>query len=275
MLEIPEAFVISAQINEVMRNKVVRQVITGYTPHKFVWFAGDGSNYATLLTGKTVNGAVGRGGMVEINLGDVMVVVGDGINLRFLRNGEPRPEKHQLLLEFEDGSALSAAAAMYGGIFCTPAGANENPYYLIAVKKPSPLSDAFSLAYFLGLFAPECGKLPLKGFLATEQRIPGLGNGVLQDILYNARLHPKKKVSSLGEAEKNTLFEVVRSTLQEMTRMGGRNTERDLFGNPGGYSTKMSKNTSGTQCPSCGQIIRKEAFLGGSIYYCPGCQPLE
>ncbi len=275
MLEIPEAFVASAQINEVMRNKGVRQVITGHTPHKFVWFAGDGSNYATLLTGKTVNGAVGRGGMVEINLGDVMVVVGDGINLRFHRNGEPLPEKHQLLLEFEDGSAMSAAAAMYGGIFCTPAGANENPYYLIAVKKPSPLSDAFSLAYFLGLFAPECGKLPLKGFLATEQRIPGLGNGVLQDILYNARMHPKKKVSSLGDAEKNSLFEIVRSTLQEMTRLGGRDTERDLFGNPGGYSTKMSKNTSGKECPRCGQSIRKEAFLGGSIYFCPGCQPLE
>jgi formamidopyrimidine-DNA glycosylase len=202
-------------------------------------------------------------------------VVGDGINLRFHKVEEPRPEKHQLLIEFEDGTAISASAAMYGGIFCTPAGGHDNPYYLLAVKKPSPLTDVFSEDYFRGLFTPECEKLSVKAFLATEQRIPGLGNGVLQDILYNAGMHPKKKVSSLGEQERTTLFEVIRSILQEMTRLGGRDTERDLFGNPGGYSTKMSKNTAGKECPRCGQIILKESYMGGSVYYCPGCQPIE
>ena len=28
-------------------------------------------------------------------------------------------------------------------------------------------------------------------------------------------------------------------------------------------------------CPVCGEPIVKEAYLGGAVYYCPGCQPLK
>jgi formamidopyrimidine-DNA glycosylase len=59
-----------------------------------------------------------------------------------------------------------------------------------------------------------------------------------------------------------------------MTARGGRDTELDLFGNPGGYITVLSKNTVDKPCPRCAAIIRKESYLGGAIYFCPGCQPL-
>ena len=59
-----------------------------------------------------------------------------------------------------------------------------------------------------------------------------------------------------------------------MTFEGGRDTERDLFGCLGGYKTRLGKNTAGKPCPVCGDIIKKEAYMGGSIYYCPTCQKL-
>jgi len=46
----------------------------------------------------------------------------------------------------------------------------------------------------------------IKFLLATEQRIPGLGNGVLQDILFKAKIHPKRKVADLSEKNKCELF---------------------------------------------------------------------
>ena len=55
---------------------------------------------------------------------------------------------------------------------------------------------------------------------------------------------------------------------------GGRDTETDLFGNPGGYTTLMSRNTVGKPCGSCGAVIVKKAYMGGSVYYCPECQPV-
>jgi Formamidopyrimidine-DNA glycosylase len=53
---------------------------------------------------------------------------------------------------------------------------------------------------------------------------------------------------------------------------GGRDTERDLFGNWGGYETKLSKNTARSLCPNCGGAIKKATYMGGSIYYCEHCQ---
>lgn len=41
-----------------------------------------------------------------------------------------------------------------------------------------------------------------------------------------------------------------------------------------GYKTKLSKNTVDKPCPVCGNIIKKEAYMGGSIYFCPTCQKL-
>ena len=104
----------------------------------------------------------------------------------------------------------------------------------------SPLSADF-VPHFRKVFAESPGTLSAKAFLATEQRFPGLGNGVLQDILFAARIHPKRKLRNLTEAERERLLSAVVSVLGEMTAQGGRDTEKDLFGRVGGYATKMSK----------------------------------
>lgn len=111
-----------------------------------------------------------------------------------------------------------------------------------------------------------------KAFLATEGRIPGLGNGVLQDILWTAKIHPKRNMAELSDKEITSMFNAVKSVLRKMVMQGGRDTERDLFGQPSGYKTVLSKNTVGKGCPVCHTKIKKEAYLGGSIYYCPKCQ---
>lgn len=272
MLEIPEAAVITQQLNSTVAGKVIRRVIAAQNPHGFAWYSGDPAGYPDLLVGKTVGRAVNHCGMVEIPVEDVLLLFTDGINLRFHQSSAEQPPKHQLLVEFEDGSALSATVAMYGGLWCFLPGTNDNPYYLAATEKPSPLADGFTRDHFLSLFSAEAVKLSLKAFLATQQRIPGLGNGVLQDILYEARLHPKRKVVTLNEAEKSALFAAIKTTLCEMAEKGGRDTERDLFGCPGGYQTRLSKNTAGQPCSRCGSLIQKQSYLGGSIYFCPGCQ---
>lgn len=272
MLEIPEAAVMAQQLSTTIQNKSISHVIAAQNPHGFAWYFGDPAGYPALLTGKTVGCAVSRGGQVEIPVEDVALLFCDGVNLRFHTSANQQPAKHQLLIEFTDGSALSATVAMYGGLWCFPQGANDNPYYLVACQKPSPLTENFSSDTFASLFQPDTEKLSLKAFLATQQRIPGLGNGVLQDILFAAGLHPKRKVSALNADERAKLYCAVKTTLGEMTARGGRDTERDLFGNAGGYATQMSKNTVGQYCPRCGQVIQKQVYLGGSIYFCPGCQ---
>ena len=274
MIEIPEATVLASQLNAEVSGKTIRSAVAAYSPHKFTGYTGDPADYPDLLDGKTMGAAYARGGMVELQAGDMLLLFNDGVNLRLHTAGGERPKKHQLLLEYEDGAALSASVAMYGGIACFIPGTYDNPYYLVACEKPSPLGEDFSAEYFAGLFLPEREKLSLKAFLATEQRIPGLGNGVLQDILYTAGLHPKRKLSTLGQDEREKLYDSLKTTLEAMTQGGGRDTERDLYGQPGGYLTRLSRNTVGGSCPVCGETIQKQSYMGGSIYICPGCQSL-
>ena len=114
-----------------------------------------------------------------------------------------------------------------------------------------------------------------KAFLATEQRIPGLGNGCLQDILFRAGLNPRKKLEDWPDRDGDKVFHAIKDVMADMTEQGGRDTEKDLLGNAGGYRTLMSRNTLGRGCPACGQEVVKEAYLGGTVYYCPVCQPLD
>lgn len=273
MLEIPEANVLARQINDTLAGKRIIEVTAAHTPHKFAWFSGEPEIYGQLLIGQTIAGATARGGMVEIQVDGTCLLFGDGVNLRFNDHGAGRPDKHQLLLDFGDGTSLSATVQMYGGLWCFPMGEFDNPYYRAAMQKPSPLQPGFDHDYFQALLdEPESAKISTKGLLATEQRIPGLGNGVLQDILYRARIHPKRKVHTLSREEKDALWLAIKTTLAEMAEQGGRDTEKDLFGRAGGYKTGASRLTVGGSCPACGGIITKETYMGGSIYYCKGCQ---
>lgn len=195
--------------------------------------------------------------------------------IRYHAEGEKRPKKHQLLIEFEDGTAISSSAQMWGGFFCFPKGeAGGMGDYEIAKQRPSPLTDAFDRGYFETLFDVDTPKLSAKAFLATEQRIPGLGNGVLQDILWTARIHPKRKMGELSTREVEAMFEAVKGVLAQMVAQEGRDTERDLFGRPGGYRTILSRHTVDTPCPACGTLIEKQAYYGGTICVCAECQPL-
>lgn len=248
-------------------------VYANSSPYKFAWYFGDPNNYHILLAGKKIDCAKAYAGLVEIQAENARILMCDGVNIRYFKSGEKLPNKHQLHIEFEDFSSLVCSVQMYGGLWAFNDGENDNPYYLIAKQKPTPLSDSFDMKYFDQMVLKEAsGNLSLKAFLATEQRIPGLGNGILQDILYNAKIHPKRKVRTLNQSETNGLFDSIKSTLFEMVLKGGRDTEKDLFGCNGGYKTFVSKNTVDKPCSVCGTVIKKEAYLGGSIYYCSNCQ---
>ena len=272
MIELPEAAVLAKQVRETATGKRIKKVIAAQNPHEFAWYYGDPQDYNKLLAGKVIGNAVSYGGLVEIAANNAILLFGDGASLRYYAEGEKLPQKHQLWIEFEDGSSLVSSVQMYGGIWAFPAGSFDNKYYRMSKEKTSPLTDAFNRTYFDALFGEKTDKLSLKAFLATEQRIPGLGNGGLQDILFNAKMHPKKKVSTLSKEDKEELLNSLKLTLRRMVTDGGRDTEADLYGRQGGYKTILSKNTVDKPCSVCGTIIKKEAYMGGSIYFCSMCQ---
>lgn len=272
MLELPEVLTLAPQLQKSLTGKRVVAVLPPTKPHKFCWFNGDPALYDEKAAGSRVAGAEGFGIFVELALDNgCRLCFNDGVNAR-LTEAAQAPRDYQLLLRFEDGTALAFTVAMYGGIILHDGG-YDNEYYLSSRRALSPFSPGFP-AYYRELLQTSKPTLSAKAFLATQQRFPGVGNGVLQDILFAAGVHPKRKLATLSEADRERLLACLLRVIDAMIKNGGRDTEKDLFGQPGGYRVNMSKGALASGCPVCGGQVVKEAYLGGSVYYCPNCQPL-
>jgi formamidopyrimidine-DNA glycosylase len=275
MIEIPESLNLANQLNDILKGRKIIQVTPWQSPHKLAFLYGDPTQYGDLFKGKTFQKALGFGSWVEIGFNGSIFAVSEDTGLFYTTDGTKLPEKHQMLFSFDDGSYLCAKVKMYGALVGAKIGEYDNKYYIVAKEKPGVFSAEFGLKYFNAMISDDKNqKLSIKAFLATEQRIPGLGNGVLQDILFNSKIHPKVKVKDISQKQRDSLYDTIVTTLREMTEKGGRDTEKDLFGDSGGYETKMSKFTVKKPCKICNTNIEKANYMGGSIYFCPTCQPL-
>lgn len=276
MIELPEAVCLSKQLDEVLKGRAILRAEAGNSPHGFAWYTGDPTSYSVRISGRQVAGCENLCGHLWIRLeGDISLILAEGPVIRVWKAGERLPKKHQLLLEMDNGCILTATTRMYAFYALSDGLEPLNPYLQRAVEGPNVLDSEFGFAEFCS--SAECvnkAKTSVKGFLATGQRFPGLGNGVLQDILFNAGLNPKTLLSDLKETGIKSLFDSVTGTLRQMTDLGGRDTEADIYGQTGGYMTMMSRKGMERGCPNCGSGIIKEAYMGGSVYWCPRCQTL-
>ena len=289
-MSLAECVINANQLNESVKGKTITKVVANQNPHTFVWFAlepayafcsHDKSNefathYETYLEGETIkNAAAALGGYSAYTF----IYVGDRalmfhvLTTLYHEKDKKRPKRHQLLLELDDGTALSFCGSLGGPLFLFEIDENGSALEY-ASNFPSILSDYFSLEFFMNLIKnTPLRSMSAKEFLATKNRISGLDNGILHEILWEAEVNPKTKMVSLKETDFIRIYNAVKKVFPAVISCGGKDTDKDLYGNPGRYKTHVSKNTLGTPCERCGGIVAKEAFLGGAVYYCPQCQP--
>ena len=146
MIELPESIVLARQLNETVAGKTISLVMANQNPHKFAWFHDGPENYGGRLRDKKILAARAFGGKVEIAAEDEMrITYTEGINLRYIENEGSIPQKHQLLLGFDDGTYLCASVQMYGGMWAFKEGEMQNEYYLAALAAVPFTSDGFNL----------------------------------------------------------------------------------------------------------------------------------
>jgi formamidopyrimidine-DNA glycosylase len=178
-----------------------------------------------------------------------------------------------MYIEFDDGDFLTETTQMWGAMGLYEGEAVWEREY-VKDMRPTPLDAAFTFDYFNGLTEEAIGvkKTSAKALLTQDQLIPGLGNACAQDILFRARVHPRQDMAALNAERRQTLYEAILDTVNEIISAGGRYDEVDLFGEPGGYIRLMDKNAAGNPCPACGTPVEKISYLGGACYLCPSCQ---
>ena len=275
MIELPEAVVIGRQMDEALKGKRIAFGNRGNSPHKFAFSNGTSEEYEAIFRGKTVGGTTSHGMSILTEIGaDHRLVLGcGGERITLHPAGAALPKKHQLLLQFDDGAALTVTISGLGNTLLLPA-AEAGQHAHVKQDRITPLDDAFTWDTFRQLFEPIAldSKTSLKYFLISEPGVWGMGNGCLQDILFHARLHPRRRAVETTETERRALYDAIRSTLQKMVDLGGRDSEIDLYGHPGGYQRILDSRSAGQPCPECGTTIEKIQYLGGACYLCPTCQ---
>jgi len=275
VFELPELTVIAAQMNDLLPGLVVAGGSLGNSPHKFVWYDRPSEEFAGLVAGLRAGPAWAEGKWLFLPLepGYVLLVGEWGGSIRYHASGEPLPAKRHLELTFTTGAALTATTRMWGGVHLCETGSEHEVAY-VKDMRPTPVDERFDRRYFgeLVVEAQQAGKRSVKGLLTQEQLVPGLGNAIAQDIMFRARLHPRRPLAELSEEQLDGLFTAITGTVRDVIAAGGRDDERDLVGRRGGYVRLMDARAAGRPCPACGTAVAKISYLGGACYFCPACQ---
>lgn len=262
-------------MNETLVGKTILKGQLGNSTHKFVWYNRTHDEFARLTQGKHIGTARVRGRWLTLDLepGYRLLLGECGGKVIYHTPGTSLPGKYHLFVSFEDGSALTILTAMWGAMELYEAGQEMERNYIKGMR-PTPVDPEFTFDYFIALIdeLQQGKKRSVKSLLTQDQLIPGLGNAIAQDIMFNARLHPRRSLTDLTPNHRGDLYKAVSDTVHEAIKKGGRNDETDLFGKPGGYVRLMDSHAAGKPCPQCGQMVEKMQYLGGTCYFCPKCQ---
>jgi formamidopyrimidine-DNA glycosylase len=99
---------------------------------------------------------------------------------------------------------------------------------------------------------------PLKARLMDQGVVSGLGNLLVDEILWQARLDPRRAANDLSDEELDALRRAVRATIRRTLRRGGSHTGEI---NP--------ERVRGGHCPRCGAELARGRIGGRTTYWCP------
>jgi formamidopyrimidine-DNA glycosylase len=104
-------------------------------------------------------------------------------------------------------------------------------------------------------------RAPIKARLMDQTVIAGLGNLLVDEILWRARLSPTRPADELSDEELDALRRHARAAVRDAIRGGGAHV---------GKFTPYRKK--GGQCPRCGADLARAQVGGRTTIWCPGDQ---
>jgi formamidopyrimidine-DNA glycosylase len=229
------------------------------------------------VVGKTITSVEGRGKWLFIRLDSNNVLLfnpGMGVNLIHFKPGDTLPEKYQIKFTLHDETGFTIRVWWFCYLHLMLE-ERLSEHKLTGKLGVTPLDEKFTLDHFKQLLSQKRGNI--KSFLLDQKNIAGIGNVYIQDILFNAKIHPKRRIPSLSDEEVETLYKSMRSGLTESVELGGLTYEKDFYGNQGGYGADQFKIAykPSQPCPTCHTPIEKIKTGSTSSFICPHCQPLD
>jgi formamidopyrimidine-DNA glycosylase len=102
------------------------------------------------------------------------------------------------------------------------------------------------------------GTAPIKARIMDQAVIAGVGNLLADEILWQARIDPRRPAGSLSEQDLDALRRAARTALRRALRAGGAHT--------GALNPHRERDG---HCPRCGAPLSRARIGGRTTYWCP------
>ena len=131
---------------------------------------------------------------------------------------------------------------------------------------PDLTSPAFTLAA-LADFLQRRRNSPIKAVLLMQERFPGVGNWLADEILWWVRIHPATRSGQISPQATRTLWRVIRHLCREAIR------QIDADWNYPASWLFRHRWKPGGKCPRCRAPLQRATIGGRTTCWCPRCQP--
>ena len=248
-IELPEAKILAEQMNKELRGKCIKSYhLQDYERLQKIGMMNKDTKSFDQLVNRKIESVISRGNVIRVKLDNGMnLILGPeyGGEIFYHTSDKTVSSKFHLKIDFTDDSALTVRLTSMGLINAVKDSELERSYVYRRDFNPeviSPIDDKeFTLERFSKILADN--NRALKSVLVGKDAVVvGLSNSAFQDIIYRAKLHPKRKTSELNEDERRALYDAIRFVLQERIRLNGKDQFHDLYGNQGGYVPAMGPN---------------------------------
>jgi formamidopyrimidine-DNA glycosylase len=276
-IELPEAKIITDQMNQQALGKYVESCQTRESKGlQRIGMLESDLTVFNQLVGTKIEQIISRGNVILIkfdNKKDLVIGLEYGGKLFYHKNPNDVSRFH-LKIDFTDNTSLTIRLTSMGVIQLLNDDNLNNSYIYkrdFDFTKLSSLDDDFTIQRFSKMFS-ELNKVLKTVLVGKDAIVVGISNSTFQDILYRARLHPKRKASELSEDETQKLYYAIKFVVNERIRLNGKEDFQDIYQKHGRYTPSMGPNMKDQNCPECGTVIQKLSHGGGHIYLCPSCQ---
>jgi formamidopyrimidine-DNA glycosylase len=142
---------------------------------------------------------------------------------------------------------------------------------------PEPLEEGFDVEYLRETLGSR--RAQIKPLILDQKVVAGIGNIYADEILFDSRLHPRRKADTLTDEEWAALHVAIRENLAAGVEHRGTTVRlyRDVLNRPGEHQNYLRVfEKHGEPCPEgCGGEVVRERVGGRPTHYCPGCQRLS
>jgi formamidopyrimidine-DNA glycosylase len=269
--ELPEITVIARQMDKELKGKRIASIEDKQPKHLNMPLR----DFAKKAKGKIVDCVSSKGKWLFMKLNPAYIILinlGMGAEILYLKANQKPPENAQFKLIFTDKTGFTIHFWWFGYVHLV-AEKDLAKHKLTSRLGISPIEESFTVSHFKKLLANK--KTGVKSFLLDQKNMAGIGNVYIQDILFKARLHPNRKISTLSEKEIGDLHKATLEVLNCSMKLGGAAFEVDFHGKRGRFTSDgfLVGYKPGKPCPECHTIIEKIRTGSTASYICPNCQP--